>query len=218
MCPTCKDLLSTTDDWFVEQDDWNEYLFCNYLTLETPDGYNALNDNYKINKCICGVNIKKMYVIKNDKRQVFVVLGAECIKSYKYKLFKDDHVVVKFVENSKKYYCNLCDKTMASTSKKTHIESNKHLELVNYEAKKKKAKEALNKLKSKFRKCKYCNDYNIEAKSKQSITACSECAKTYVFWTKKCNKCKCGMSKHNYDTYKGTCYKCSDIKINMQFI
>lgn len=164
MCKTCQKILITdsyNSDWKKANLEWK----CNKHIIE--EGY-----------CICGVAIKKQFLVVNTitKKQAWV--GSTCINT----IFFDNGDVIDYVNY---YTCRYCIRKILRSGKTTHRKSNIHIKNV---------AESKN-----YRKCKNCKKWNIDINSPYWMIKCKPCH-TGKHKCLNCNK----YVKIQYET----CYTC----------
>lgn len=121
-----------------------------------------------VNYCICGHLIVNKFPVYNDKRKLCYVMGSVCICRYKkndksnHGAFIGNQLIETQLTELNKYKCETCNKMMSKDNIDKHNNSPRHIK---------------NYLIKNYRKCRVCDQYEIQVTKPTYYHTCSGCYK-----------------------------------------
>ena len=143
---------------------------------------NQIDHGWKQTNCICGKDIQEYYIFTDGTHEF--TFGNICIHNT-FSKTKACSITDK--------KCDICNVTVSYRYYKSHLLTKKHKH---------------NLLKSKYRQCEKCDEYNIKLNASSRYKYCYGCYKEILNKNHKCSMCNKLMFNPKYDI----CYKCFNKK------
>lgn len=183
MCKICINKLlskSNSNDWLEAQKEWKR---------------TRLSD-IDIEKCLCGTISSHCVLFQNESTNESCIVGRICILN---DMFTDPDIIKEY----KITKCDICDVDLNYKSFAGHLQSNKHLSNI---ASHKFHMETQERMKN-YRKCKFCEQYNIPLLASPRHMYCSDCFDYCVVRKYNCPSCSNKITQKQHEQYQ-ICYPC----------